>query len=196
MKSVGSQGHWLLVSQATLIGELELVMARSNQPTRRKFLGQSGCVALTAGALGGMQISEAAVDQQSGTGPASPKRQVVPGSPSPAYSRAVRFDRLVFVAGCVGTRTEDGKTRIDADFRAQAEQTLRNLVDSVNAAGSTPKQVLKCTCFLKEYADFKVFNEVYMKVFDQAPPARSTVIVKDFVVPGALLEVDCVCCAE
>lgn len=186
-----------------------------SRPTRRDFLGATGSLALAAGAatatavgrpveaLAGSGADDQSPDAPAPTGePARPGRhgsegkQVIPGSPSPAYSRAVRHDRIVFVAGCVGTYQKDGKSTIDPDFRRQAEQTLKNLRASIEASGSTLDNVLKCTCFLKEYADFKAFNEVYMTVFTKNPPARSTVVVKDFVVPGALLEVDCVCCVD
>jgi len=40
---------------------------------------------------------------------------------------------------------------------------------------------------------FAKFNEIYRKFFPSNPPARSTVVVKDLVAPGALLEIDCVC---
>jgi len=167
--------------------------------TRRDFLGSTGALALAAGA--GVMAGEAALASPAAMGAAVAgglrgDKQIIPGSPSPAYSRAVRLDHLVFVAGCVGTYLKDGKSGLDADFRKQAVQTLINLKLSIEAAGSRVENVLKCTCFLKEYSDFKEFNEIYMGVFTKNPPARSTVVVKDFVVPGALLEVDCVCYVE
>jgi 2-iminobutanoate/2-iminopropanoate deaminase len=56
------------------------------------------------------------------------------------------------------------------------------------------ENVLKCTCFLTEEKDFTAFNKVYIEFFPKDPPARSTVIVKALVVPGAKVEVDCVTC--
>ena len=54
--------------------------------------------------------------------------------------------------------------------------------------------VLKCTGFLVESADFGTYNELYRNFFPSDPPARSTVVVKELVVPGAKLEIDCVAC--
>jgi len=125
-----------------------------------------------------------------------PAKHAIPGSPSPAYSRAVEFNRLVFVAGCVGTDRRGGESVMPPDFERQAMNTLNNLKASVEAAGSSMASVLKCTCFLKKYEHFKQFNDIYMKFFPEPRPARSTVVVADFVVPGALLEVDCVCCLD
>lgn len=156
---------------------------------RRTFLANSAMLAIAGGAITATStIADAAPDDRNST-----KRVIVPGSPSPAYSRATRLGNIVFVAGCVGAIQKDGKAVMPEDFETQARQTLLNLKASVEAAGSSLNQVLKCTCFLKDYADFKQFNEIYMSIFPEPRPARSTVVVKDFVVPGALLEVDCTC---
>lgn len=164
------------------------MQSHSNTPDRRGFLTKSAQLALAAGAVSAVSGEAVAAHDDSD----SPRREIIPGSPSPAYSRATRLGNLVFVAGCVGVTRKDGKTVMAESFEDQARQTLLNLKASVEAAGSSLDKVLKCTCFLKEYADFKKFNEVYMSIFPEPRPARSTVVVKDFVVPGALLEVDCV----
>lgn len=164
----------------------------SQSPDRRAFLANSAKVAM-AGVVVGTATSNANAAHDE---PDRPKRTIVPGSPSPAYSRAVRAGDLVYVAGCVGVFQENGKSKMADGFEAQARQTLLNLKSSIEAAGSSLEKVLKCTCFLKEFADFKVFNDVYMSIFPEPRPARSTVVVKDFVVQGALLEVDCVCLSD
>ncbi len=164
-------------------------MKREKPSTRRQFLSTGGAIAAAAVGTSAMHQGPARAEDPSGQ-PDKPRKQIVGGSPSPAYSRAVRYGDLVFVAGCVGV-DKDGK--IQDDFETQAGQTLLNLKESVERSGSTMDQVLKCTCFLKNYDDFKTFNAVYLKFFPSSPPARSTVVVKDFVVPGAKLEVDCVC---
>lgn len=156
-------------------------------PSRRGFFKETGQFAVAASVVAAGAGPALASDEK------SPRREIIPGSPSPAYSRATRLGNLVFVAGCVGRTVKDGKPVLADGFEAQARQTLLNLKASVEAAGSSLDRVLKCTCFLKEYADFKTFNDVYMSVMPEPRPARSTVIVKDFVVPGALLEVDCIC---
>ncbi len=157
--------------------------------SRRTFLNEAGRMTLAAGAAAA--AIHAAADEAGAQGPGgAPGKKIIAGSPSPAYSRAVRLDRTVYVAGCVGV---DAKGVVASDFETQAEQTLLNLKESVERSGSRLQNVLQCTCFLKELQHFQTFNKVYMKFFPESPPARSTVVVKDFVVPGALLEVDCVC---
>lgn len=165
-------------------------MKREKPSSRRQFLSTGGAIAAAAVGASAMQQVAARADEPSQQSD-KPRKEIVGGSPSPAYSRAVRYGDLVFVAGCVGV-DKDGK--IQDDFETQAGQTLLNLKESVERSGSSMDKVLKCTCFLKDYDDFKTFNTVYIKFFPSNPPARSTVVVKDFVVPGAKLEVDCVCC--
>lgn len=120
----------------------------------------------------------------------APTRRVVPGGLSPAYSRAVQFGNLVFVAGVVGVKP--GTREIPADLEAEIRQTLNNLKAAVEAAGSTLERVLKCTVYLTDSDQFEALNRVYLTFFPKDPPARSTVVVKAMVIPAARLEIDCV----
>ncbi len=167
-----------------------------NENTRREFLSRTGKLAILAG--GAATTTPLIAEQHIAEKPVLKARMVpdrrgkkiIAGSPSRSYSRAVGLDRIAYVSGCVGV---DKKGKIEKDFQVQALQTLVNLQKSVKQSGSSMSQVLKCTCFLKNLEDFGTFNEIYVKFFPEDPPARSSVIVKDLVVPGALLEVDCVC---
>lgn len=116
-------------------------------------------------------------------------RRITAGS-SPNLSRAVGFDRLLFVSGVLGVE-EQSRKLVSSDFEGQCRQTLQNLKASVEAGGSTLNQVLKCTCFLVDAADFEAFNKIYREFFPQDPPARSTVVVKELVMAGAKFEIDC-----
>ncbi|MCG8409427.1 MAG: RidA family protein [Phycisphaerales bacterium] len=158
--------------------------------TRRDFLSNTGKLALAAGAVTAAVHMTVPDDAQAEAPRAKKGKKIIGGSPSRAYSRAVRLDRTVYVSGVVGA---DRKGVIQSDFEMQAMQTLLNLKESVERSGSRIQNVLKCTCFLKEVGNFSTFNKIYVKFFKEDPPARSTVVVKDLVVPNAKLEVDCVC---
>jgi reactive intermediate/imine deaminase len=157
-----------------------------NHESRRTFLGKVSIGAPVAAALGGT-AGIASATQSAG------RRRVVGGSSNPAFSRAVAFGQLVYVSGVVG-RKPGARGTITEGFEAQCRQALENLKTSVEAAGSSMADVLKCTCFLTEVSDFATFNKVYKTFFPSDPPARSTVVVKATVVPGAKLEIDCVAC--
>jgi 2-iminobutanoate/2-iminopropanoate deaminase len=152
--------------------------------SRRSFVGK----VMMGGAAAGLAATSAA--RASG---ASECRRVIGGSPYSSFSRAVAFDKVVFVAGVVGQKPGT-RELASLEFAPQCRQALENLKNSVEAAGSTMANVLKCTCFLTDYDDFATFNKIYVEFFKSDPPARSTVIVKALVVPGAKLEIDCVTC--
>lgn len=154
--------------------------------TRRSFLAD----AIVAGsAFGVLGVAGSQANQPTSTG----KRRVVGGSPYPTFSRAVEYNGLVYVAGVLGQKPGT-RDLVSAEFEPQARQVLENLKASVEAAGSSFEKVLKCTCFLTDENDFASFNKVYVEYFPKDPPARSTVIVKALVAPGAKVEVDCVAC--
>src|SRR5262245_54107303 len=136
-------------------------MKYNSSRSRRGFLRASSGLVATA-ALAASATS--AVAQRNAADDPTPttrrrRKRVTAGSPSPAYSRAVGVDDLVYVAGCVGTYEQGADRKIDADFETQASQTLLNLKASVEAAGSRMDQVLKCTCFLKKFEHFAIFNK-------------------------------------
>ena len=64
-------------------------------------------------------------------------------------------------------------------MRAQTRQALHNLSAVLEAAGSSPSQVVKTTVFLVAMADFTAMNEVYGEFFASDPPARSTIAVAE-----------------
>jgi len=153
--------------------------------SRRDFLGKVGVVT-PAIALGTGCVAASASQTTS-------QREVISGNPNAPYSRAVSFDQMVYVAGVVGTNPSTRKLA-SADFEPQCRQAMENLKASVEASGSTMGNVLKCTCFLTDVKDFSTFNRIYRSYFSNKPPARSTVVVKELVVKGAKIEIDCVTC--
>ncbi len=155
-----------------------------NDESRRAFLRKVSVTAPAAVVFGGAAKVASAAESAG-------KRRVIPGSPSPLFSRAVTFNGLVYASGVVG-RKPGSQATISEDFETQCRQALLNLKGSVEAAGSSMSKVLKCTCFLTDITDFPTFNKLYLSFFPSDPPARSTVVVKELVVPGAKLEIDCV----
>ncbi|MCP4250194.1 MAG: RidA family protein [bacterium] len=158
----------------------------TNQDSRRAFLtGASAAGAALVVGGGAAAVASAA--------PPATGRKVIGGSPYATFSRAVAYDGIVFVAGVVG-QAPGAREMVSPEFEPQCRQALENLQASVEASGPSMDRVLKCNCFLTDVADFKTFNKVYVSFFPSAPPARSTVVVKELVVPGAKLEIDCVTC--
>jgi 2-iminobutanoate/2-iminopropanoate deaminase len=154
---------------------------------RRTFIAHLGAAAVVGGAL---TAALNAQEKPTERGP-EPKKEIIPGSPSPAFSRAVRCGGMVYVSGVLPQ--VPGKSDLVAgDFEEQARQAMENLKAAVEAAGSKMERVVKCSAFLTEASDFAAFNATYMKYFPTDPPARSTVIVKALVLAGAKIEIDCI----
>ena len=104
------------------------------------------------------------------------------------YSQAIKSNGFVFVSGQIALDPLTGEFA-GKDVRQQTERVLENLKVILEASGSSLKNVVKTTVFLKDMNDFPVMNEAYGKYFSANPPARSTVqaarLPKD-----ALVEID------
>ncbi len=109
------------------------------------------------------------------------------GQPSPMLTPAIRVGNLVFASGQLPARGAGADTTI----QGQTRSALTNLKTVLEMAGTSIGNALKCTVFLIDAADFAGMNEAYKEFWPVAPPARTTVVVKALVVPGAKLEVEC-----
>jgi 2-iminobutanoate/2-iminopropanoate deaminase len=96
----------------------------------------------------------------------------------------------VFTAGQVGLDPATGQLA-GADVATQTRQALANLTAVLEAAGSSPAGVVKTTVFLVDMGDFAAMNTVYAELFEEAPPARSTVAVAALPL-GARVEIEAV----
>jgi 2-iminobutanoate/2-iminopropanoate deaminase len=105
------------------------------------------------------------------------------------YSTAVRSGNLVFFSGVIGSRPNNAG--LPEGTEAQVQQSLENLRTNLTAAGLTPADVIKCTVFLIDIADYAVMNRVYGQFFSQDPPARSALAVAALPA-GARVEIECI----
>ena len=91
------------------------------------------------------------------------------------YSQGMICGNLVFTSGQIPVEPSTGN--IPEGIAAQAEQSCRNVLAVLEAAGAKGENVVKTTCFLADMGDFAAFNEVYARHFPNAP-ARSCVAVR------------------
>jgi 2-iminobutanoate/2-iminopropanoate deaminase len=108
------------------------------------------------------------------------------------HAHAVKTGNLVFVSGCPAFYGDMQLAK--GDFQAQMRQSLTNVQNILEEAGSSLAKVVKVNIFLDRRADFDEMNEIYREFFGNDPttwPARTTVEArlprKDF-----LLEIECV----
>lgn len=94
--------------------------------------------------------------------------------PAGPYSHAIKCSgTLLFVAGQGPSNPVTGVA--PATFREAAAQCLINVQTVVEAAGASMADVVKVNAYLRDMADFAVFNEVYRTIFVDPFPARTTV---------------------
>jgi 2-iminobutanoate/2-iminopropanoate deaminase len=116
-----------------------------------------------------------------------------PNLPKPAgpYSPGMGFERLVFVSGQGATDPKTGQLA-GADVETQTEQVLKNVQSILQAAGSDLKYVLRCGVFLIDMTEFQKMNGVYMRMFGDHRPARTTIQAAGLPGPGLRVEIDCI----
>ncbi len=106
------------------------------------------------------------------------------------YSQAVVVNGLMFTAGQIAIDPATGEMS-NGDVSAQTEVVMKNLHGVITAAGADWSDVVKTTVYLRDMADFSVFNEVYARWLGHSRPARATVAVSGLP-RGALVEIEAV----
>ena len=101
-----------------------------------------------------------------------PKRAV---SSDRVYKSSLPFAQATIAGGfmfvcCVGC-DRNGQLAI-GDVRAQTQQALDNIRALIEEAGGTMNDVVKCTVYVTERADWQPMNEVYFANFTRDPPHR------------------------
>jgi 2-iminobutanoate/2-iminopropanoate deaminase len=106
------------------------------------------------------------------------------------YSQAVSANGLVFCSGQVALDPESGEL-LQGSVADETRLALKNLAAVLDAAGSSPPNVVKVTAYLTDMSDFAEFNDAYAEFFGDEPPARATVGVSALP-KGARVEVECI----
>lgn len=106
------------------------------------------------------------------------------------FSEAVRAGDLLFLSGQIGTLP--GKLELaPGGIAPEAKQTMDNIVAALARHGATVDDLVKCTVFLADMADWPAFNAVYRTYFPNHFPARSALGANGLAI-GARVEVECI----
>lgn len=86
-----------------------------------------------------------------------------------SFSRGLRLDlgnyRLLIISGTASV-DECGETAHVGDFRAQCWRTYRNITSLLEAEGGSWKDVVRCTCYLRDIErDYEEFNRIRTAFF-------------------------------
>ncbi len=90
------------------------------------------------------------------------------------YSQAVIHQNLVYVSGQLPVNPGIAAKHIGS-IEEQTEQTLKNLSQILNAAGSSLDRVIKTTVYISDVGLWAKVNKVYAETFGEHRPARTIV---------------------
>jgi 2-iminobutanoate/2-iminopropanoate deaminase len=92
------------------------------------------------------------------------------------YCQALEIDGWLYLSGQLGMDPETTEL-VTGGFEAQTRQVLKNIGEVLAAAGCTFADIVKCTVYLIDFANFPVINKLYGEAMGDHCPARTTVQV-------------------
>lgn len=108
-------------------------------------------------------------------------------TPIAPYSAGAKAGNTVYVSGVLALG-EGGTVLHVGDAAGQTRHILEVIRTTLEAAGATLEDVAMNHIFLKDFADYPVFNQIYAEYFPAAKPARYC-IKADLVKPDCLVEI-------
>jgi 2-iminobutanoate/2-iminopropanoate deaminase len=122
------------------------------------------------------------------------KRKRISTSKAPAaigpYSQAVLAGKTLYCSGQIAIDPDTGGMN-DGSIEIETEQVLENLGAVLESAGMDYTNVVRCTVYLSDIADYAQMNEVYTEYFSESPPAREAVEVAALPREGRV-EISCI----
>ena len=110
------------------------------------------------------------------------------------YSQAVKAGNTIYVSGQLPIDPATGAFAGE-DIASQTRQSLTNIKNILEAAGTDMSSVVKTTVLLADISEFAAMNEVYGQFFAEPYPARAAFQVAA-VPKGALVEIEAVAVTE
>jgi enamine deaminase RidA (YjgF/YER057c/UK114 family) len=100
--------------------------------------------------------------------------------------------KLLFISGQLAF-DEDMQLAGKGDMGAQTRQVLRNIGKVLDAAGGTPKDIVRVTVYVRDISRFREIHDARLEFFDaEHLPASTMVEISKFVHEDALIEIDAV----
>src|SRR5689334_14081815 len=104
------------------------------------------------------------------------------------FSKVVEANGFVFLAGQIGD-TPGSNGPVPGGIVPETQAMLDNVGRLLRAVGLDYRDVVKCTVYLTDFADFVPMNGVYREVFATDAPTRATVVVSQLAL-GARVEIE------
>lgn len=118
---------------------------------------------------------------------AGPRKEAINPSGEPIttpYSPIVRTGNVLYLSGVIGRGEIEEATR----------QSLEGVRSRLEAVDGTMDDLVKCTVFMVDMADYSGMNEAYQEFFPSNPPARSAIAVRELPA-SASVEIECIAAA-
>lgn len=91
------------------------------------------------------------------------------------YSQATIINNTVYISGQIPLNPETFE--LENDIKLATKRCLENLLNIVEAAGSSLDKIAKVNVYVTDIDDFSEINEVYETFFKEHKPARALVEV-------------------
>ena len=105
------------------------------------------------------------------------------------FSDAVRVGHMLYLSGKIGNIPGTPQLA-EGGIQGETRQALENIKASLEKYGSSLGEVVKCTVFLADIAEWAAMNEVYKDYFHTNPPARSALGSSGLAL-NARVEIEC-----
>lgn len=109
--------------------------------------------------------------------------------PDYPFAEAVRAGETLYLSGNVGA-DDEGKL-VAGGIGPETRRTMENVKATLARFGLTYGDVVKCTVFLADIANWQAFNEIYAGYFGDHFPARSALGANGLAL-GAQVELECI----
>jgi len=106
------------------------------------------------------------------------------------FSKAVSAGDIIFLSGELGIKP-GSRTPIPGGAGPETTQIFQNIATTLKRNGASLGDIVKCTVFLEDMADYDAMNKAYTAALPDPKPARSTFGV-DGIALGASLEIECI----
>jgi 2-iminobutanoate/2-iminopropanoate deaminase len=122
------------------------------------------------------------------------KKKVIQSALAPkpvaSYAQAIKAGKLLFLSGQIGIDPATSEL-VEGGLEPETRRTLENLRGVLAETGATFADVVKCTVYLTDMANFRAFDAIFSTYFQASPTARATVAVS--ALPrGASIEIDAI----
>lgn len=107
------------------------------------------------------------------------------------FSEAVKVGSMLYLSGQVGIVPETQQIA-PGGIDSESHQIMKNIGTVLEAHGYAMDNLIKCTVFLADMAEWPAFNEIYRRYLAEGKlPARSALGVNGLAL-GARVEVECI----